>query len=161
MVSCSQQTHEKLQHATDARTHRPWTRAVIFMAVSTLVYLYAQRGLGKETKFALTKETLPLRMQKFPCSYSYLQDIKDYAQCRPLKCGRFVSDKLVEPKEAELLLDLAQRVIEKSGGSSGGASILDMHTGAISHGEHFADVYKMPELAKEFKAEHFKVFNVS
>lgn len=47
-------------------------------------------------------------------------------------------------KEVELLLEMASNIIDLAG-SSGGASILDIHSGALSYGDKFLNVYQMPK----------------
>ncbi len=75
--------------------------------------------------------------------------------CLPKKCGRFVTDDVVTEDEAHELLELAKKGLSK-GGSSGGASILDLHSGALSHGEQFVNLYKVhPEL---FRRQDFEVY---
>ena len=51
--------------------------------------------------------------------------------CVPTKCGRAVLDNVVSTKESDQLLELAKKGFAKGGGN-GGASILDLHSGAIS-----------------------------
>ena len=51
--------------------------------------------------------------------------------CVPTKCGRAVLDNVVSEKESDQLLALAKKGFSKGGGN-GGASILDLHSGAIS-----------------------------
>ena len=51
--------------------------------------------------------------------------------CVPTKCGRAVLDNVVNTQEADALLALAKKGFAKGGGS-GGASILDLHSGALS-----------------------------
>ena len=51
--------------------------------------------------------------------------------CVPTKCGRVVLDNVVSEKESDQLLALAKKGFAKGGGR-GGASILDLHSGAIS-----------------------------
>ncbi|XP_065358231.1 2-oxoglutarate and iron-dependent oxygenase domain-containing protein 3-like [Calliphora vicina] len=150
--------HDELQHATSSFTHRLWTRAVIVISVMTIVYFYTSNQT-RETKFALVRENLPLRMQKFKCSEQYDEEMKKYPKCVPTKCGRFVADKLVEAKEVEILLDMAESIIGLAG-SSGGASILDIHTGALSYGEQYLNFYKMPEAKKLLKPEQLTVYNL-
>lgn len=69
----------------------------------------------------------------------------------PLKCGRFVSDKLASKDEVDALLGLAKAGLA-FGGGNGGASILDLQTGALSKGDTFVNIYKIPE-AKGFLNE--------
>ena len=51
--------------------------------------------------------------------------------CVPTKCGRVVMDNIVDSWEADKILDLAKKGFAKGGGN-GGASILDLHSGAFS-----------------------------
>ena len=51
--------------------------------------------------------------------------------CAPTKCGRAVMDNVVSSEESDHLLRLAKKGFAKGGGS-GGASILDLHSGALS-----------------------------
>ena len=51
--------------------------------------------------------------------------------CAPTKCGRAVLDNVVSAQESDKLLELAKKGFVKGGGS-GGASILDLHSGALS-----------------------------
>lgn len=115
------------------------------------------------------------RAQQFICSPAYKKEILAIdAACLPSKCGRFVSDELVSVEEAHQLLRLAKKGLAKGGGA-GGASILDLHSGALSHGEAFINVFKThPDLftpqdfavykkikdrIKEAIAEHFNLDN--
>lgn len=155
---CSQANHQELQRATSSVTHRLWTRAVIAISVAVVVYFYTNNRL-RETKFATVRENLPLRMQKFKCSEEYDEEMKKFPQCVPKKCGRFVADKLIENKEVELLLNMAESIIGLAG-SSGGASVLDIHTGALSYGERYLNFFKMPEARRFLKPEQLTVYNV-
>ncbi|XP_055902796.1 2-oxoglutarate and iron-dependent oxygenase domain-containing protein 3-like [Eupeodes corollae] len=139
-----------LGKATRSTTHRVWTRSVMIISVMTVVYFYTKDT--KEIKFAPQKETIPLRMQKVPCSAKYLAEMKEYPKCVPATCGRFVSDSLITKGESQILLNLVKEVI-KHGGSSGGASILDLHSGALSQGEKFINVYSLPQTKEAFKKE--------
>ena len=156
---CSQANHQELQRATSSVTHRLWTRAVIVTSVAVIVYFYASNQ-SLETKFASVRENLPLRIQKFRCSKEYEEEMKKFPQCVPKKCGRFVADKLIENKEIELLLNMAENIIGLAG-SSGGASVLDIHTGALSYGERYLNFFKMPEARNLLKPEHLTIYNVS
>ena len=92
--------------------------------------------------------------------------------CSPHRCGRVVNDGLINNQEAHALLKLAKKGLAK-GGSNGGASIVDLHSGALSTGKNFVNVYKTyPELyepedflvyitvkkkVKAYIAEHFEI----
>lgn len=75
--------------------------------------------------------------------------------CVPQKCGRAVWDGLLSDAEVLGLLEIAKKGIAKGGGT-GGASILDLHSGALSKGEGFIDLYKThPDL---FDDQEFEVY---
>lgn len=46
------------------------------------------------------------------------------------------------------------------GGSDGGASILDLHSGALSFGEKFINIYSLEEAKKIFNAADLTVYKV-
>ena len=78
-----------------------------------------------------------------------------FSECLPSRCGRAVNDGLIEESEAHQLLNLAKKGLAK-GGSNGGASIIDLHSGALSSGPQFVNIYKTyPDL---FKAGDFDVY---
>lgn len=93
------------------------------------------------------------------CSASYLADVNKYKGCFPKDCGRFVTDHIVSQIEAEDLLNIAARGF-KIGLSSGGASILDLHSGAISSGDRFINIYKSKEAKGIFTTQDFNVYRV-
>lgn len=122
-----------------------------------LVYFYARKE--KETKFALAREDIILRVQRFDCSESYLSEITEFPKCVPTHCGRFVSDSLVDAMEVTKLREIAEEGFQLSE-SSGGASILDLHSGAISHGENFVNLYKLESSKGLFKKEHLLTYKL-
>ncbi|KAF3853165.1 hypothetical protein F7725_013853, partial [Dissostichus mawsoni] len=73
------------------------------------------------------------RIYSVPCSEDY-NNHKRYPGCTPQKCGRAVTDSIVTREEAETLKRLAERGLALAG-SEGGASILDLHSGALSMGK--------------------------
>lgn len=76
-------------------------------------------------------------------------------ECLPAKCGRMVSDSVVDERDAHGLLEIAKKGLAK-GGSSGGASILDLHSGALSKGSNFVNLYKLhPDL---FTKDDFELY---
>ncbi|XP_067625534.1 2-oxoglutarate and iron-dependent oxygenase domain-containing protein 3-like isoform X2 [Eurosta solidaginis] len=123
-----------------------------------VVYFYSQQHKIKETKFAAANEKLPLRLQKFECSESYKTEIRRYPNCVPQKCGRFVSDHLVEENEVNVLLSLVRTIFAITS-SSGGATILNLNTGALSYKEQFVNAYRVPRVAAEIREHHLAVYN--
>ncbi|MPC43799.1 2-oxoglutarate and iron-dependent oxygenase domain-containing protein 3 [Portunus trituberculatus] len=68
-----------------------------------------------------------------------------------------VSDSLIKPGEVAALRNIAERGLA-FGGSSGGASILDLHSGALSQGNAFVNIYKLETSRKIFTGEDFKIY---
>lgn len=130
-------------------SYRIWTRLVIVGAVLVITYFTSSKD--KERKFATRRETIILRAQDLECSPQYLSEISEFNACVPNKCGRFVTDSLVTDQEANLLIDLAKKGLS-FGGGTGGVSILDLHSGALSKGNNFVNIYTLPD-AKGFLNE--------
>jgi len=63
-----------------------------------------------------------------------------FTGCAIKQCGRFVVDGLFSDQEIESLLGIFQKGLQY-GHSSGGASILDLHSGALSKGENFINIF--------------------
>ncbi|XP_065078365.1 2-oxoglutarate and iron-dependent oxygenase domain-containing protein 3-like [Ochlerotatus camptorhynchus] len=135
--------------------NRMWARVVMIVGIAVVVYFTTFRT--REKKFATQRETLELRTQKLDCSTLYFEEIAKYAGCIPAHCGRFVSDKIVGPAEVDILLNLAKSGF-RFGRSSGGASILDLHSGALSKDTQFINIYKIPEAKQIFSAEHINTY---
>ncbi|TSK14718.1 2-oxoglutarate and iron-dependent oxygenase domain-containing protein 3 [Bagarius yarrelli] len=80
------------------------------------------------------------RVFMIQCSEDY-QKYKHFPGCTPSKCGRAVTDNVVSADEAQALKRIAERGLAL-GGSDGGASILDLHSGALSMGKKFVNIYR-------------------
>eukprot|EP00064_Thunnus_orientalis_P002855 superscaffoldBa00000222_g2863 len=80
------------------------------------------------------------RVYSVQCSEDY-ENYKRYPGCTPQKCGRAVTDSVVTREEAQVLRRLAERGLALAG-SEGGASILDLHSGALSMGKQFVNIYR-------------------
>uniref|UniRef100_A0A673LXD7 2-oxoglutarate and iron-dependent oxygenase domain-containing protein 3-like n=1 Tax=Sinocyclocheilus rhinocerous TaxID=307959 RepID=A0A673LXD7_9TELE len=74
------------------------------------------------------------------CSEDY-KKYKFFPGCTPSKCGRAITDSVVTLEEAQKLRRLAERGLSLAG-SDGGASILDLHSGALSMGKQFVNIYR-------------------
>lgn len=85
---------------------RVWSRGILIIGV--VIYVW-YTSTGKETVLAKFKEVLPHRGQNVDCDDAYLDEIKQYSNCVPAHCGRYVSDKLVTANEAEILLKIAKK----------------------------------------------------
>lgn len=125
----------------------------MIIIAAVLVIGYFTSSKDKERKFALRRESIIFRSQDLTCADDYAMELNRFENCLPEKCGRFVTDSLVVKEEVDALLDVAKRGFE-FGGSDGGASILDLHSGALSKGDTFINIFTLPE------AKHFLDANV-
>ncbi|KAK1881922.1 2-oxoglutarate and iron-dependent oxygenase domain containing protein 3 [Dissostichus eleginoides] len=98
------------------------------------------------------------RIYSVPCSEDY-NNHKRYPGCSPQKCGRAVTDSIVTREEAETLKRLAERGLALAG-SEGGASILDLHSGALSMGKQFVNIYRYfgEQIGEVFTEEDFQLY---
>lgn len=106
---------------------------------------------------AKQKEILLSRTQDVECSSEYKAETSKYPECVPEKCGRRVTDKLVSSTETDVLLKIAINGLNL-GGSDGGASILDLHSGALSKGQEFINIYTLPEAKQIFNSADFAIY---
>lgn len=136
---------------------RVWSRCVLILGVLLIVW-YNNRH-GKEVYLAKQKDVLVSRTQNVDCSMDYRDELEKYPGCVPEKCGRVVTDKLVSTTEADVLLKLAKSGLDLAG-SDGGASILDLHSGALSKGQGFINIYKQPEAKKIFNSVDSAIYKV-
>ncbi|XP_071632561.1 2-oxoglutarate and iron-dependent oxygenase domain-containing protein 3 [Temnothorax longispinosus] len=136
---------------------RVWSRCVLILGVLLIVW-YNNRQ-GKEVYLAKQKDVLVSRTQNVDCSMDYRDELEKYPGCVPEKCGRVVTDKLVSTTEADVLLKLAKSGLDLAG-SDGGASILDLHSGALSKGQGFINIYKQPEAKKIFNSVDSAIYKV-
>ncbi|XP_066188199.1 2-oxoglutarate and iron-dependent oxygenase domain-containing protein 3 [Sylvia atricapilla] len=95
---------------------------------------------------------------EIPCSEDY-DSHKRFAGCTPIKCGRGVTDAVITREEAERIRRIAERGLSL-GGSDGGASILDLHSGALSLGKHFVNLYRYfgDKIQDVFTEEDFALY---
>lgn len=124
-------------------TRRIVTRAALSLALVGVLYISAKwKPQSTSASLAGVAESLTLRSQAVPCSEDYVEERKLFSECAPRKCGRVVSDSVVTANEVRVLLRIAQRGLSL-GRSDGGASILDLHSGSVSRGKKFANVYTL------------------
>ncbi|CAL8262756.1 unnamed protein product [Arctogadus glacialis] len=99
------------------------------------------------------------RVFSVPCSEDY-DNHQRYPGCTPLKCGRAVTDAVVTREEAQMLRRLAERGLSLAG-SEGGASILDLHSGALSMGKQFVNIYRYfgEQIGEVFTQEDFQLYS--
>ncbi|KAM8947031.1 2-oxoglutarate and iron-dependent oxygenase domain-containing protein 3 [Pelodytes ibericus] len=89
---------------------------------------------------AAQRETIHHRFYEVSCSEDY-NNHKRFAGCTPKRCGRSVTDSVITHQEAKQMLQIAEAGFSL-GGSDGGASILDLHSGALSMGKNFVNMYR-------------------
>ncbi|CAB1449025.1 unnamed protein product [Pleuronectes platessa] len=92
------------------------------------------------------------------CSEDY-ENYQRYPGCTPQTCGRAVTDGVVTREEAQVLKRLAERGLALAG-SEGGASILDLHSGALSMGRQFVNIYRYfgDDIGDVFTKEDFELY---
>ncbi|XP_074032949.1 2-oxoglutarate and iron-dependent oxygenase domain-containing protein 3 [Leptinotarsa decemlineata] len=134
---------------------RVWSRGIVVIGI--IIYLWYFSKSPKESVLAKQSESYNRRGQNVDCGSEYLEDIKQYQGCIPNKCGRYVSDKIVTSHEADLLLRLANKGMAL-GGSSGGATILDLHSGALSLEDKFVNFYEQNKDSKILTASDMAVY---
>lgn len=126
-----------------------------FLFGALLVYFFTRKSEISLVKF---DEVIGKRSQPVDCSSKYTQEVSQYAGCSPSTCGRIISDRIVLDSEAEALRAIAVRAFKLTGGSSGSASILDLHSGALSKGDKFVNVYKLPNSASILSSSDLQLY---
>ncbi|KAM5272701.1 2-oxoglutarate and iron-dependent oxygenase domain-containing protein 3 [Ctenodactylus gundi] len=98
------------------------------------------------------------RFVEVPCSQDY-DGHRRFEGCTPRKCGRGVTDMVISREEAERVRSVAEKGLSL-GGSDGGASILDLHSGALSVGKHFVNLYRYfgDKVQNIFSEEDFRLY---
>ncbi|CAJ1081147.1 urotensin-2 receptor 2 [Xyrichtys novacula] len=138
--------------------------ALLLVALSVCLaavglYLTSLDGEITETLVSQSELVTPKpRVFTVQCSEDY-ENYKRYPGCTPQKCGRAVTDSVVTRDEAEVLRRLAERGLELAG-SEGGASILDLHSGALSMGKQFVNIYRYfgDQIRDVFSQEDFQLY---
>lgn len=117
---------------------------ILAVIVIITAYLYCRDYFMKHIlddhgflTFANVSEYISERSEFVTCSKDYGNKFKG---CVPKKCGRFVMDSVISKQEAMNLKKLAEKGMSYGGGS-GGATILDLHTGALSLQDKFVNIY--------------------
>ncbi|XP_032514640.2 2-oxoglutarate and iron-dependent oxygenase domain-containing protein 3-like [Danaus plexippus] len=132
------------------------SRTVVIFSLLIIVYMSAK---DKTKIFAKQTEVIPGKGLIIECSSEYMKELDEYEGCAPKNCKRYVTDTVISTKEADELLNMAKRGL-KHGGSLGGASILDLHSGALSKGSNFVNFYKLKEMKNIFDQNDFNTFRV-
>ncbi|XP_052791314.1 2-oxoglutarate and iron-dependent oxygenase domain-containing protein 3-like [Mya arenaria] len=122
------------------------------LAAAVLKHRYGSPG---QTTFARADVKTDELVNSVPCSSDYQKD--PFKECKPSFCGRVVRDNVVTSEEAEHLLGVAKRGLAY-GGSNGGASILDLHSGALSKNDKFINVYSILPDGEGFTEQDFSIY---
>ncbi|KAJ8246452.1 hypothetical protein GJAV_G00267970 [Gymnothorax javanicus] len=111
-----------------------------------------------ETLVSQNEVVQQTKIFKVQCSEDY-NNYKHYPGCTPQTCGRGVTDSVVTQEEAAVLRRLAERGLSLAG-SDGGASILDLHSGALSMGKQFVNIYRYfgEHINEVFSEEDFQLY---
>ncbi|XP_055509596.1 urotensin-2 receptor 2 isoform X3 [Leucoraja erinacea] len=157
------QEHESMiKNKSKRATWQKWFTvavSVTLSVVSTVVlWDYLQEDDFKEV-FARQTDILEGKFFEVPCSKDY-ESYKRFAGCTPTKCGRAVQDTVVNREVALKMLRIAKRGLSL-GGSDGGASILDLHSGALSMGKQFVNIYRYfgDQINDLFDEEDFALYS--
>ncbi|XP_038155256.1 urotensin-2 receptor 2 isoform X1 [Cyprinodon tularosa] len=159
----------KIKRGNALRQGSSWrgSRGILLMLLVTLglcavavwLYLAALDSDITETLVS-SRETISPQpvVYDVQCSEDY-ENYKRYPGCTPQKCGRAVTDGVVTSEEAQALRRLAERGLALAG-SEGGASILDLHSGALSMGKQFVNIYRYfgDQITNVFTEEDFKLY---
>ncbi|XP_077980515.1 2-oxoglutarate and iron-dependent oxygenase domain-containing protein 3-like [Glandiceps talaboti] len=141
----ARRSHE-VRTSTDPSVYKKAvSRAAVRVAFIALFLIGLMFIRGKDNIKTMASQTEHYNKKVFqtPCSKEY-DDYKRIRGCTPVRCGRVVMDGVVSESEARGLLNIAKKGLSY-GGSDGGASILDLHSGALSKGSSFINLYKYLE----------------
>ncbi|XP_003786089.1 2-oxoglutarate and iron-dependent oxygenase domain-containing protein 3 [Otolemur garnettii] len=141
---------------------RMWLRTAGLGASMALSAFLLWSSLGADDSItevlAPRAEVLAGRFIEVPCSEDY-DSHRRFEGCTPRKCGRGVTDVVITREEAEQIRSIAEKGLSL-GGSDGGASILDLHSGALSVGKHFVNLYRYfgDKIQSIFSEEDFQLY---
>ncbi|XP_029782823.1 2-oxoglutarate and iron-dependent oxygenase domain-containing protein 3 isoform X1 [Suricata suricatta] len=151
------------KHVRAAReVRRKWLGTTILGACAVLagLLLWSSRGGDDDVTEVLAhhREILPGRFIEVPCSEDY-DSHRRFEGCSPRKCGRGITDTVITRDEAQRIRSIAEKGLSL-GGSDGGASILDLHSGALSVGKHFVNLYRYfgDKIQTVFSEEDFQLY---
>ncbi|XP_061472366.1 2-oxoglutarate and iron-dependent oxygenase domain-containing protein 3 isoform X2 [Rhineura floridana] len=143
-------------------SRQKWLKVAFLLSSAMLGYLLSGSYLlsedGVTEVLAHHGESLQYKFIEVPCSEDY-DSHKRFEGCTPRKCGRGITDAIISREEAERIHRIAERGLSL-GGSDGGASILDLHSGALSLGKHFVNMYRYfgDKIHDTFTEEDFQLY---
>ena len=125
-----------------------------FLAFSIYLTDYVHRWEnGEFENDALQSVEYANRFMEVSCSNDYG---KAFKSCRPKKCGRAVRDGLFSQEDMKRMREIAEKGM-KHGGGNGGATILDLHSGALSYGDQFINLHAAKKAV--FNASDFETYS--
>ncbi|KAK2497705.1 hypothetical protein MC885_014953 [Smutsia gigantea] len=152
---------------------RKWLRAAVLGAWASLAGLLLWGSLGGDDSItevlAHRGEVLPGRFVEVPCSKDY-NSHRRFEGCSPRKCGRGVTDTIITRDEARRIRRNLGSTRAPGSVSQAGltlaplhlfqASILDLHSGALSVGKHFVNLYRYfgDKIQTVFSEEDFQLY---
>ncbi|XP_010890220.2 urotensin-2 receptor 2 [Esox lucius] len=130
----------------------------VMLGTVTWLFLASRDPYITETLVRQSEVVLQPRVYTVECSEDY-DNYKRYPGCTPQTCGRAIIDNSVTREEAKSLRKLAERGLALAG-SDGGASILDLHSGALSMGKQFVNIYRYfgEQLSDVFSEKDFSLY---
>jgi len=144
----------------EAPAIKPYMLAIAMTVTASSIFIAVLYPKKPYSVFAPSDDFISLKSMNISCSNDYHKSTV-FPGCTPtLVCGRHVIDGMVTAEEVDILLSIVKRAL-KHGESDGGASILDLHSGALSKGRKFVNIYKYldkNELFKIFPVDHLKLF---
>jgi len=136
---------------------RIWSRGVMFASITIIIVVLKWRKMGQVTWASQRENITETISHLLPCSPKYLDEINRFEGCALKQCGRFVVDDLFQEDQVKTLVKIFKKGLE-NGRSSGGASILDLHSGALSHGAKFINVFETPGGQELWTKEEIAVY---
>ncbi|XP_055578486.1 2-oxoglutarate and iron-dependent oxygenase domain-containing protein 3 isoform X1 [Falco cherrug] len=135
-----------------------WLKAACLLCSAALGGLLSWNCLSAEDGvtevLAPHSENLQGKFIEIPCSEDY-DSHKRFEGCTPRKCGRGVTDAVITREEAERIQavqfplygssvnqDIGEALLNSFSEIGMWASILDLHSGALSLGKHFVNLYR-------------------
>uniref|UniRef100_A0A8C5GZI0 Urotensin-2 receptor 2 n=1 Tax=Gouania willdenowi TaxID=441366 RepID=A0A8C5GZI0_GOUWI len=154
---------DALRQGSSWRSSR-WLGALLLVAVNvclgaTWLYVTTSDSDITETLVGQGEIVSPEpRVFTVKCSEDY-ENYKRYAGCTPQKCGRAIIDSLVTRDEAHVLRRESNAPCFCFSQPLQ-ASILDLHSGALSMGKQFVNIYRYfgDQISNVFTAEDFKLY---
>lgn len=144
---------------------RSWQRVLITFSITALciayrMYPYFTRDNPRDMNIGIWNKTIGTAgIVKIVECETKAKD-QEFPGCEPAKCGRYAVDKLVSESEAQALINMAEKGMALGGGA-GGATIMDLHTWALSKGSQFADLRKLAKnsgIKELFTYEDLKLY---